>query len=362
MFVLSSTYASAQKEVAALQRENNRLTQQLELLEAENRVLAAQAAESQQSGSNSFDLTENVLDSLNQVEGIRQTVQTSFESISQQADELSNNQRLFTESSESLKQIVSDMTGLSAMMSAMSESIEGLSETADNINKFVTTITSISDQTNLLALNAAIEAARAGDAGRGFSVVADEVRSLANETNKSASEVSELVKSIIQSTQVAVSSVADLQTNNARLAEGVSSLDGNYAQMVGHCDLMESAIRTASLQTFVQTVKLDHVVWKSEVYAVLSGRSSKSVSDFADHTSCRLGKWYSKNASTEMGRLDAFKRLDRPHAAVHKAGVSAIAASQNGDLAQCKHLLTEMEAASQEVTTLLDNISHNGSF
>lgn len=115
------------------------------------------------------------------------------------------------------------MSGLNTQMVSMSERISGLSSTADNINKFVSTITSISDQTNLLALNAAIEAARAGDAGRGFSVVADEVRALATETNKSATEVSELVNDIIQSTAKAVSGVNELRGNNEELEEGIST-------------------------------------------------------------------------------------------------------------------------------------------
>jgi len=358
LFVFRTTLDQEQSKVSALQKENSQLAAQLSALEQENRELRAQLTEAENKESDMPGLTDSMLDSLNQVEGIRHTVLSSFEDISAQSDKITENHRLFAESSESLKQIVNDMSGLNTMMSAMSESIEGLSETADNINKFVTTITSISDQTNLLALNAAIEAARAGDAGRGFSVVADEVRSLANETNQSASEVSELVKSIIQSTQVAVSSVGELQTNNGKLADGISSLNSNYAGMIEHCDVMENTIRSASLQTFIQTVKLDHVVWKSEVYAVLTGRSSKSEHDFADHTSCRLGKWYSSNATSAMAKLDAFKRLDRPHAAVHKAGVNAISAHAAGNHAECEQLLREMEAASQEVTTLLDNISH----
>lgn len=359
MIVMRSTYEAVQDEVLALKKENQRLTQQLATLESENLELREQQTEHIAKPAIDSALIDGMLDSLNQVEGIRQTVLESFEDINSQTSKIAENHKVFADSSVALKQIIADMTGLSEMMTAMSASIEGLSETADNINKFVTTITSISDQTNLLALNAAIEAARAGDAGRGFSVVADEVRSLANETNKSASEVSELVHSIIQSTQKAVSSVAELQNNNRQLADGIHELNGNYGGMVEHCDVMEATVHSASLQTFVQTVKLDHVVWKSEVYAVLSERSAKSISDFSDHTRCRLGNWYAQNAGSDIGRQDAFKRLERPHAAVHRSGVSAMEAKQAGDVDACSRYLVEMERASQEVTTLLDQISRN---
>ncbi|MFS1702173.1 methyl-accepting chemotaxis protein [Alteromonas sp. AMM-1] len=359
MFVSRSTHDSALQKVSALQKEQSHLENRIAALEAENQQLRQDLAAAQEVDHSGQGLLRSLLDSLCQVEGIRETVLESYHQVSSQTNKLADNQRLFADSSASLQQIINDMAGLSEMMLTMSTSIEGLSETADSINKFVSTITSISDQTNLLALNAAIEAARAGDAGRGFSVVADEVRSLANETNQSANEVSELVKSIIQSTQKAVSSVSELQQNNSHLANGVTRLNGNYEEMVSHCDVMEEAIRGASTQTFIQTVKLDHVVWKSEVYAVICGRSSKAPEDFSDHTRCRLGKWYSENAHLPTGKIDAFKRLDAPHAAVHRFGVQAMRAAQKEDTKGCESALASMEEASRQVASLLDQIGNH---
>lgn len=87
------------------------------------------------------------------------------------------------------------------------DSIANLAESADQIGRIIGVIDDIADQTNLLALNAAIEAARAGEQGRGFAVVADEVRKLADRTGKATAEISQVIKGVQQKTTVAVQSM-----------------------------------------------------------------------------------------------------------------------------------------------------------
>lgn len=358
MFVLKSTYQQVVQEKQQLSKELDDLKQENQAMMEQNAQYENQLNEANETSSSlDHTLLTHAIESINQVQGIRESVLSAYQVIDAERQASGEIHEKLDNSSSALDVIVTDMDTLTNEMGSMSEQISGLSARADSINSFVSTISSISDQTNLLALNAAIEAARAGDAGRGFSVVADEVRALANSTNTSATEVQGLVSQIIDSTTETVNSVSNIQTNNGQLSSGVVQLNEDYQAIIGQCNSMSATISQASIASFIQTVKLDHVVWKGDVYAVAAGTSHKSIDEFADHTMCRLGKWYISQGQEQFGSNMAFKQLEQPHKEVHQSGIKALREIAAGNNDAAIPYLDAMESASEQVMQLLDSLA-----
>jgi thymidylate synthase len=181
-------------------------------------------------------------------------------------------------------------------------------------------------------------------------VVVDEVRALASKSAMASSEITALVKTISQRTENVASSIAATGEISRELSGTTGQLQGTIDEFTSLAKTMSASITLSADRSFIQTVKLDHVVWKSEVYRLYWGMSDKSIDDFADHTTCRLGKWYYEGEGAQRYRaLRSYQAVAEPHKQVHENGLMALRLSHDGDNERAFKSLEQMERASERV-------------
>jgi methyl-accepting chemotaxis protein len=286
-----------------------------------------------------------------------------------------------------------------------------LAEASGKIGEIVGQIEAIAEQTNLLALNATIEAARAGEAGKGFAVVASEVKSLANQTGRATDDIRQRIgglrakmDGILQAMEGSVGTVDEgrsvvegLRGELGRIAEVANAVAGRMAEIAGILTQQSAAseevsksassvskISSASAEEIerviaamdklstalnnqvglfadlgpvavVETARNDHTVFKKTVVDALVGRIAIRPEDLPDHAHCRLGRLL-ETADDALRRHPAVSRLAQPHRKVHEHGRQVVALVNQGRLDQATEALGQMNDASHQVLRLLEQL------
>ncbi|MCQ4280431.1 methyl-accepting chemotaxis protein [Pseudomonas stutzeri] len=237
-------------------REVSSATEQVN--EVAQRVLAASNSSMINSDEQS-SRTNSVAAAINQLGAAAQEIARNAADASQQASGASHQAE---DGRKVVERNIEAMKQLSNNISASCQQIEALNSQTVGIGQILDVIKGISEQTNLLALNAAIEAARAGEAGRGFAVVADEVRSLAHRTQTSAQEIHGMIEKLQVGARDSVSTMTESQRQSEAsvgIANQAGERLGSVTLSIGEIDAMNQSVATATEEqtSVIESLNMD---------------------------------------------------------------------------------------------------------
>jgi methyl-accepting chemotaxis protein len=347
------------------------------------------------------------------VQGMLEKVRNVAESASkavtatEQADtEANSGMKVVNETIASIRS-VADEVGHAAKV------ITELAEDSRNIGTILDTIKGIAEQTNLLALNAAIEAARAGEQGRGFAVVADEVRKLAQNTQEATARIQSLIERLQERSLAAVQvmkeggervdatvtqagmagasldkinrAVASIRNMNSEIAQsaqnqlvvaeeidsslksinqmssetatGVRSTEeavADLAKLLDELKILVSQFKVGTSKLDLSSAKSAHLNWKVRLRSFLDGRATLSEEEAVSHQQCSFGKWYYGEGMQQFGHLQELRDVEKPHAELHQTIREIVRAMKAGDKAGAERLYSTVDGLSKRIVALLE--------